>query len=159
MINRYFDLSKDVRFPINPNKDWEPLDKAKSNDREADNICVYLLKADNRIYVGTGRENKRLGQHKCNLKKNRHPNKRLQKIYDRYGINIFFYQILCLIPKEYINFRNEIENSYIRLFDSHKKGYNICEFADSTSGRKHSKENRAPEYRKMGKSNVPYATM
>jgi group I intron endonuclease len=116
---------------------------------------VYIIKNDitNKIYIGStsckGGFKDRFRHHRSALKNNRHCNKHLQKAYNKYGLTAFSYEILekCL-PEKCL----EREQHYLDLYKSHDplKGYNLCQKAGSSFGRKHSEETR----KKIGQNRV-----
>lgn len=129
IFDKYFLLEKDNRFPLEiPTVGWQNLSNESFNTFEG--VFVYLLKANNIYYIGSGKKN-RPSHHKSYLKRKKHDNSYMQNVVNKHGIKIFYFCPLIQIPLEYIKFRDQIENSYIKLFDTYNNGYNLCEFADS----------------------------
>jgi len=101
-------------------------------------IGVYKITnlINNKCYVGSSINVKgRFTQHKNQLKKNKHHSIKLQRAYDKYGIENFTYTILeeCSINEILIR-----EQYYIDFFDCCKNGYNILPNAGHNLGMKHS---------------------
>lgn len=102
--------------------------------------CVYLIKNQitNKLYIGsTIHLKKRITQHYNLLKINKHPNKKLQRTWNKYGENNFIFSII----QENIEINDLInkEQTYIDKFNTVKKGYNITPKAGTTLGNKWSK--------------------
>jgi group I intron endonuclease len=58
-------------------------------------IYVILCEKAGKAYVGSSKHiNERFGQHKHDLRKNVHPNKKLQHAYNKYGLNEFEFGVL-----------------------------------------------------------------
>lgn len=109
---------------------------------------VYIIRntSSSKVYIGSsaskGGIQERFRHHKSALKHDRHANKYLQKAYNKHGIDSFTYEILeeCLAEKCL-----EREQHYLDLYKSYdpNRGYNLCEKAGNTLGRKHSAATRA----------------
>lgn len=124
---KYFDLKFDNRFPLEiPINNWQNLSNYSFMSFPG---CIYLLKANNIFYVGADKNGKRPYQHKSKFLNNKHNNNYMQNVVNKYSLSVMFYQPLIQIPKEYLIYRDEIENSYIKLFDTYHNGYNLVEFA------------------------------
>lgn len=103
-------------------------------------ISIYKIvnSINNKIYVGSAKNiKKRWSAHKSDLNKNKHHNKHLQNAWNKYGINVFIFEIIeeltdvsLLIIKEqyYIDTLNPI--------------YNHCPIAGNCLGRIHSEETK-----------------
>jgi hypothetical protein len=131
MLDKYFDLSKDTRFPMTlDNIKWIPLSEATHNKRKT-KLTVYCLKCLDKIYIGTDSRDSRPYEHRVKLIGKKHGNHYIQRTFNKYSLELFYYGVLCEIPDKYITFRDQIENSYIRLFDTFKNGMNLAEFADT----------------------------
>ncbi|MEK6879654.1 MAG: NUMOD3 domain-containing DNA-binding protein [Nanoarchaeota archaeon] len=139
---KYFLLESDNRFPIYlPTENWQNLTNKSFNS--PNNCNIYLLSGHNNLYVGSDKDGSRPHEHKYTLETNSHCNQYMQRISNKYGLQIFYYQPLVEIPQEYVIYRDQIENSYIKLFDTYNNGYNLMEFADTPFlGRKHSEETK-----------------
>jgi len=87
---------------------------------------VYTITCtiNNKILVGEGKINVRLGNHKSYLKSNRHANKHLQSAYNLYGEKHFLFEILEECNQEYCKSQ---ENYWCNMLDTHNRevGYNI----------------------------------
>lgn len=117
---------------------------------------VYLIKntVNNKIYIGSSSYNihNRITVHKRFLKQNKHENLYLQAAYNKYGKEVFIFEILELCNKEDCIKR---EQHYLDLYKSYKRsiGYNIKEKADSNLGFKFSEQSRLKmSLAKKGKS-------
>lgn len=67
------------------------------------NSGVYIISYNNKNYVGSSSNlKKRIREHFSCLKKNTHPNKRLQNAYNKYGEIYFSYKIVATCPSEYL---------------------------------------------------------
>ena len=126
---KYFNLESDQRFPLYlPNVNWQNLKNQNSF------ICpvschIYLLSGHNNLYVGSNSDGGRVYSHKSKLNRGVHENGYMQNVVNKYGLENFYFQPLVEIPPEYVEYRDEIENSYIKLFNTYHNGYNLCEFA------------------------------
>jgi len=129
---KYFDLRSDPVFPISiPNEGWQTLDNKSFILPKSCNI--YLLKSGNHIYVGSDGDGDRIFSHKSCLKNKNHPNNYMNNIVLKYDLKSFEYICLVEIPEKYLQYRNEIENAYIKLFNTfvlnNPLGMNLAEFA------------------------------
>lgn len=101
------------------------------------NSGVYIITYNNKNYVGSSSNlKKRLREHFSCLKKNNHPNKRLQNAYNKYGEFCFSYKIVATCPPEYLI---KLEQWFI---DNTKNTVNLNPFAYSSKGRKVLKKTR-----------------
>lgn len=130
---------------------------------------VYLLIniLNNKVYVGSSLNiNKRIKRHFNELRKNIHYNLHLQNAFNKYGESSFKSEIIEKnILEENIIIK---EQFYINKYDSHnfECGYNICEFAYTTLGYKHSEDtkkkmsferkNNPKKYARYGKEHWNY---
>lgn len=87
---------------------------------------IYQIKniLDNKVYIGqTNNIKRRWEQHKNDLKRGAHDNPYLQKVYNKYGLDIFEFSVLheedC--DQERLN---QLEEEYIAKYDSYENGYN-----------------------------------
>ncbi len=139
---KYFVLESDDRFPFSFNPSgWLPLTGAKQSENKSapENLTIYAISGYNNLYIGSDARHTRPGEHKNSLLRNDHHNNYLQAVINKYGIGEFYYQIVTQVPAEHFEYRNQIENSYIRYFDTFHNGYNLTEFADTSMlGAKHS---------------------
>lgn len=151
---KYFDLTVDNRFPLEiPVNGWQTFTQ-KIFTRPKGNF-IYLIRCNEHLYVGGDCNSGRIYCHKNSLIKNCHINNVMRRTFNKYGIESFFYLPLIEIPKEFIDFRDFIENEYIRRFNTFIKkninGFNLIEFATAHLlvgesnpffGKKHSEETR-----------------
>lgn len=101
------------------------------------NSGVYIISYNNKNYVGSSSNlKKRLREHFSCLKRNTHPNKRLQNAYNKYGEIYFSYKIVATCPSEYLI---KLEQWFI---DNTKNTVNLNPFAYSSKGRKVLKKTR-----------------
>lgn len=84
-------------------------------------------------YIGSSFYPVRLSQHRNLLNKNKHVNYKLQNYFNKYTINEFVCGIVTIIPEDILEYRETIENAYIKHFDAFKNGFNLLEFADLKS--------------------------
>lgn len=80
-----------------------------------------------RVYIGKSVNiASRIGEHKRDLRQNRHCNPRLQNSWNKHGEDVFKYEVLDTCTKEELQ---EKEIYYIQLYNAcnHKYGYNIRE--------------------------------
>ena len=110
--------------------------------------CIYGIidTRNNKIYVGSAINfEKRKYQHFKKLKANQHRNNLLQRLYNKYGQQIFKFFVL-----EYISNKNDLlkrEQIWINYFQSYNInfGYNLNPVAGSRLGRKTSEETKAKQ--------------
>lgn len=98
---------------------------------------IYKIKnvINNKSYIGSSINiNNRIKQHKESLLKGKHHSIKLQRSYDKYGVNNFKFEIIEEVPNENLIDR---EQHYINLFDSYNNGYNSVGYAGSNLGMKH----------------------
>ena len=148
---KYFQIELDPRFPLVCDINaWLPLSGARMTRKKSPDT-IYCISGNNNLYIGADSRNSRPSEHKRLLEKGIHYNEYMQNTANLYGIEIFSYQILCVVPFEYSKYRDQIENAYIKHFDTYQNGFNLCQFADSPLlGRSPSNKTRA----KMGFWNV-----
>lgn len=94
-----------------------------------------------KVYVGSALDvfNVRIPKHKRDLINLKHHSIKLQRSYDKYGIDNFKFELIEECKKEQLI---EREQYYIDLYDSYKNGYNCNPKADSSMGRPVSKETK-----------------
>lgn len=142
--DKYFDLELDIRFPkIIPLVGWQQFNDSKFIRPKK--LFIYLIKCNDHLYVGSDPKGQRILDHYLSLRKNIHHNNYMQHAYNKYGPESFYYLPLIEIPEEYSQFRDQIENSYIKLFDTFQEenaqGFNLAQFAKTPHlGRKLSKD-------------------
>ena len=94
------------------------------------NSGVYIISYNNKNYVGSSSNlKKRIREHFSCLKRNTHPNSRLQRAFNKYGIEAFSYKIVSICPPEYLI---KLEQWFI---DNTKNTVNLNPFAYSSKGR------------------------
>lgn len=89
----------------------------------SDMIGIYKItnKTNGKFYIGSSKNiSKRFREHKLDLKKNKHKNKKLQNAFNKYGEENFIFEIL-----EECNLENllVLENKY---YQELKPFYNLC---------------------------------
>lgn len=90
-----------------------------------------------KIYIGSAISlRRRFTEHKRELKKNAHYNRKLQNSYNKHGEGNFKFEVLATCPKEYLI---KMEQWFI---DKLNPEYNICKKAGSCLGVKHSDATR-----------------
>ncbi len=88
-----------------------------------------------KIYIGSAINfKKRCSVHQCYLKKNKHPNQKLQNHYNKYGEKDFKFSIILICEKEDLI---KLEQYNI---DSFNPWFNILTIANSRLGKKHTSE-------------------
>jgi len=88
-----------------------------------------------RCYIGSAINfNKRRRGHLELLRRNKHPNNKLQNHFNKYGENDLQFSVLLGCEKEYL-----IENEQF-FIDSYKPWFNICPKAGNSLGVKHTKQ-------------------
>jgi group I intron endonuclease len=95
--------------------------------------CVYIIRTtvDERIYVGSAiNYYRRKSIHISDLKRHKHHNFLLQKLYDQFGGTILIFEILEKCERDDLIKR---EQFYINIFDNTL--LNICRIAGSCLGR------------------------
>lgn len=74
----------------------------------------------------------RWGQHLHDLKKEKHHNKYLQNLYNKYGETQIIFEIVEVMDSECTSCVLEKEEYYITSYNSYKNGYNLSEYADDS---------------------------
>jgi len=95
----------------------------KKFDGHANKGGVYKIinKVNGKIYIGSAKRFKqRAGEHLYSLKKNKHQNKHLQNSFNKYGEDVFLFEVIEVVvgdktarttkEQEYINEQIELEN-------------------------------------------------
>jgi group I intron endonuclease len=104
------------------------------------NVGIYqirnILTGD--LYIGQSVNLKqRKYSHFKDLKKNKHRNQRLQNVYNKYGDDVFVFEILLYCEREFLTYYEQ------GMVDSLNPSYNICrECVNSSKGRVVSLETR-----------------
>jgi group I intron endonuclease len=116
---------------------------------------IYKItnKINGKYYIGSSSDLKRrLGQHKCMLKHNRHDNQHLQNAWNKYGKKQFEFSIV----KEIADKSNLLTEEQIFL-DNNLDGYNIALVAGSPmAGKKHTEEVKTLLSMKLSGKNHPH---
>ena len=102
---------------------------------------VYTItnKLDGRQYVGSAINfNKRWRVHKSHFRLNKHSNKHMQRVYNKYG-DVFIYSKLEECDNTILINR---EQAWLDGLQSVINGYNICKIAGKTLGFKNSNANK-----------------
>lgn len=112
-----------------------------NSKKEYDFSCIYLWVnlTNNKKYVGqTQSFYNRMAQYKCGLF-----NTHMKHAVDKYGVDNF--DIIILERDIPINKLDEREQYWIDYYRSYlgDNGYNICRFAGTTRGRKHTDESKS----------------
>ena len=104
-------------------------------------IYIIINKVNGMIYVGSSIDlNQRCRQHYLELSKNKHHNKKIQNSWNKYGSDSFEIKILALLETKDVLIRTEqIFIDFYKSYDP-KIGFNICPYAETTTGVKHSVE-------------------
>ena len=93
-------------------------------------------------YIGSAINLKRrIGDHKSNLKYNRHDNSYLQLAWNKYGEDFFIFKVLELIEDK--TKLIECEQCWINELKAFEYGYNLNPIASSRLGTKHTNEAKA----------------
>lgn len=128
-------------------------------------IYSIYSKSQNKYYIGKSIDiHKRILKHQSDLRLNKHHSNYLQNVYNKYGLDDLVFSII----KECPNYSNEqlceIEQKYIKQYDSFHNGFNMTEGGEGTIGRKFSPEtlqkmservkgNKNPGWHKFGELN------
>jgi hypothetical protein len=101
-----------------------------------------------RIYIGSASLFfKRWSEHRMNLRRNKHPNKRLQNAWNKYGEEAFVFEIIEIIKnptKELLEAREQYWIDFYKSADR-KIGFNIRKIAQSNLGIKLAKSKKVKE--------------
>lgn len=107
---------------------------------------IYQIKntINNLVYIGSSHQiEHRWSEHKRNLIANRHENVYLQRAWNKYGSNVFSFEVVELADPKQLLTVEQIWLNKTRSFDK-SIGYNICVAADAPMrGRTASLETRA----------------
>ena len=104
---------------------------------------IYKItnKLNNKIYVGSGIDIKnRWNLHKFKLKNNKHHSIKLQRSYNKHGIDHFIFEVLEYCSKDVLI---EREQYWIDTLNSYNKGYNCNPIAGNTFGFKMSEDTKS----------------
>lgn len=104
---------------------------------------VYIIECagNDKIYVGSGMDmQKRRREHLWALRNNRHCNIKLQRVFNKYGEESFYFYVLEAVSTHL----RDLEAYWIRSLDAVRKGLNITyDTIAPMQGRKASAETRA----------------
>jgi len=94
-----------------------------------------------KIYIGSSFDmGKRWNRHLNELKSNKHHSQKLQRAFNKYGVNNFIFEELELCGKENLN---EVEQFWLDKFDSYNQGYNCSPNVKKPMlGKNHSNETK-----------------
>jgi group I intron endonuclease len=106
---------------------------------------IYQIRnlVNGKVYVGSAVNiERRLYRHKYQLHNNKHDNEYLQRSWNKYGENIFAFEVLEFVKDAEVLL--EREQYWLDLFKSYvrENGYNICPKAGNSSGTRHSEETK-----------------
>lgn len=94
-----------------------------------------------RCYIGSAVNlSSRSATHKCLLRLNRHPNRKLQAAWSKHGETAFTFKVLLLCDKADLIF---YEQRCIDAYQSVSDGYNLLSVAGSALGFRHSEAHKA----------------
>lgn len=100
----------------------------KNEYRTKSGVYQIRNKITGKVYVGSSATlGLRRNQHFSDLRHNRHPNKHLQRSFNKRGESNYVFEVLELCPED---MRIEREQYWIDALDATKKGYNLSEIAD-----------------------------
>ena len=112
-----------------------------------------------RTYIGSAvLFYKRWSEHRVKLRKNMHPNKRLQNFWNKYGESSFKFKIVEVISNPTKELLEQREQYHIDLHNSADRniGFNIRKIASSNLGMKHTDETKEKmRLAKLGKKQSP----
>lgn len=101
-------------------------------------VGIYKIESiikPNKIYIGSSINVKdRIGRHKVDFRRNEHPNYKMQRHYNKYGLEDFIYTVIEECDKNEVIVR---EQYYI---DTLNPLFNICKIAGSYKGVKQTKK-------------------
>ena len=100
---------------------------------------IYQIynKVNGKCYIGSSKSiEKRIGEHYRDLRANRHCNRYLQRVWNKYGSSIFGHKILAKCPEEYLL---KLEQWFI---DNYSNLYNLSPTAGRLTGYKHTIESK-----------------
>lgn len=100
----------------------------------ATGIYAIRNKKTRKCYVGSAAEiEKRWGVHRCQLRKNKHHNTKLQRSWNKHGENYFTFRILERCSLRMLAKR---EQYWMNHYDAHRNGYNAHPIARTARGHK-----------------------
>lgn len=137
---KFYNIWENDQFNLELTGQWYPLSSGKY-------ICpdmqgyIYLFSGVNNggNYIGSSERKKRFSYHISSFRADDHKNQYMQRFYNKYNSMenpAFQFQVIQIIPPELTKFRDEIENSYIRHFDTFHNGFNLMEFSSAGIPRK-----------------------
>jgi group I intron endonuclease len=95
-------------------------------------IYGILNKLNNKIYIGSSKSlGSRLNEHKYDLIKNIHNNKKLQRAFLKYGLDNFIFLLLEKCDESDLLSREQYYLDLYKCYDSNF-GYNLCPTANRT---------------------------
>lgn len=103
--------------------------------KSANPICgIYKIEnmVNGKVYIGQSDDiQRRIKTHKNDLSKGKHSNTHLQRSVDKYGLENFSFDIVCICNEDELD---EKEIFYIKSFDSFVNGYNQTEGGGGNRG-------------------------
>lgn len=98
------------------------------NLKNSSGIYGILNTVTHKWYIGSTHDfNDRIRRHLYYLKLNSHHSQKLQRAWNKYGENVFDFFILEEVDSSNIEKLYDIEESYIKKFDSYHNGYNCTD--------------------------------
>lgn len=108
--------------------------------------------SNGKLYIGSATHYRiRKERHKTKLRGDRHENGKLQNAWNKYGEDMFEFEIIEECEKDKLI---EREQYWMDELEVVKNGYNICKYARNTLGRKNTKKSIA-KFRKTMKERYP----
>lgn len=103
-------------------------------------VGIYSItnSVNGKMYIGQSGDIKwRWTKHLEALRGHSHHNRHLQSAFDMYGENVFKFDVICECTKGELN---DLEEYYIRMFDTYDNGYNLDFGGNGIRGYKHTDE-------------------
>jgi group I intron endonuclease len=103
---------------------------------------IYCIEnsINGKMYIGSSKNIKRRWhEHLSELRLGHHDNDYLQKSYNKYGKDIFFFYVMDEIPEDELS---DAEDIYIRYYDTRESGYNLVNGGNRNRRLKFTKESR-----------------
>lgn len=99
--------------------------KVTTNEQDKFGIYRIVNTINGKVYIGQTRDRfiERYWNHKWKLKNGIHDNKHLQKAFDKYGSDVFEFEIVEVVSD--IDKLNNLERHYISEYMNKNKSYNI----------------------------------
>lgn len=116
---------------------------------------IYMIKNqyNDKVYIGQSKDIKhRWSTHRTELNANRHVNRHLQGAWNKYGANMFTFEILEECAQDQLDIK---EKYYINLYNSYINGYNLDKGGNGVVGFKHTED----QLKKMRKASNPLSVL